>query len=323
MRKLHSHLALFSRDGSQASAPHGLGPVSAVRWLKSWGLQMELADEFETGSSLSLALITEDLVLDSEACLAIYFDPDENLLSAISGSEELVGDVDAPGTYSQQSSQSWAYEELLMVVTRAVDKFSLEWPDEKKEVRGVIFDEHFLTNGKMSVESHRYLSFISDLHIEVSRSWGFPYLAYVHNSAMTNYLAIVGFKEHGYLRISWVKKMLVSHLSPALASTLKRPTLLSRPFKVTSGLMGKVYEVAGQAGVSLYTIVVLQAYQADLLKDLDSGEGIDPQLVRELCQGMDLAYGPTKQTAHTSPFNGYLIAMEKQLWLNLSGIKNK
>lgn len=46
LRKLCSSLALSSRDGSQVSAPCGLGAASAEAawWLKSWGLQMELAE---------------------------------------------------------------------------------------------------------------------------------------------------------------------------------------------------------------------------------------------------------------------------------------
>lgn len=46
---------------------------------------------------------------------------------------------------------------------------------------------------------------------------------------------------------------------------------------LTSQLVGKAYTVAGQAGGALHTMAVLQAYQADLLKDLDGGEGLAPE----------------------------------------------
>ncbi len=36
-----------------------------------------------------------------------------------------------------------------------------------------------------------------------------------------------------------------------------------------SGLNGRAYAAAGQTVASLHTIAVLQAYQTDLLKDLD------------------------------------------------------
>lgn len=55
VKKLHSHLALFSRDGGQASAHCGSGPVSveAAWWLSSWGSQMELVEE--SGKEVSLS----------------------------------------------------------------------------------------------------------------------------------------------------------------------------------------------------------------------------------------------------------------------------
>ncbi len=55
VKKLHSHLALFSRDGGQASAYCGSGPVSveAAWWLSSWESQMELMEE--SGKEVSLS----------------------------------------------------------------------------------------------------------------------------------------------------------------------------------------------------------------------------------------------------------------------------
>lgn len=47
------------------------------------------------------------------------------------------------------------------------------------------------------------------------------------------------------------------------------------PVRATSALMGKAYAMAGQAGACLHTMVVLQAYQADLLKDLGESEEVD------------------------------------------------
>lgn len=61
-----------------------------------------------------------------------------------------------------------------------------------------------------------------------------------------------------------------------------------------------------------------------LLKDLESSEGVNQELVRELHQVTDLALGATKQTAH---FIGCVIAamvaMERHLWLNLSALKKR
>lgn len=45
-------------------------------------------------------------------------------------------------------------------------------------------------------------------------------------------------------------------------------------------------------------VAVLQAYQTDLLKDLDQGEGLSPKAVSELCIATDLALRATK---HLTP----------------------
>ncbi len=45
-------------------------------------------------------------------------------------------------------------------------------------------------------------------------------------------------------------------------------------------------------------MAVLQAYQADLLKDLDKGQGLSPDEVAEQARTTDLALRATKQVCH-------------------------
>lgn len=94
---------------------------------------------------------------------------------------------------------------------------------------------------------------------------------------------------------------LASYLSPGTSSFLKSPVLPSKPCQTTSRLVGKSYAVAGQASGALHTMTELQAYQVDLLKDLDQGEGLSQ------CS-----------TAH---FMSAMVAVEKHLWLSLLGIR--
>lgn len=56
--------------------------------------------------------------------------------------------------------------------------------------------------------------------------------------------------------------------------------------QTTSSLNGRAYAAEGQAGGSLHTMV-LQAYQVDLLKELNQGQGLSPE---------DLNLWATKQT---------------------------
>lgn len=73
---------------------------------------------------------------------------------------------------------------------------------------------------------------------------------------------------------------------------------------------------AGQAGACLY--------QADLLRDLDEGEGVGPDAIKQLRWATDLSHRATKETAQAIGQSlAALVAMERHLWLNLSGTKEK
>lgn len=114
--------------------------------------------------------------------------------------------------------------------------------------------------------------------------------------------------EHGYKLIPRVEEILGGYLSPASVSTLKSPALPSRPCRITSSLIGKAYESACQAGGSLHIMAVLHAYQADLLRELDTGEGLSPNTVKELCRATDLSlctFGQANWPCHQL-FHGYL-----------------
>ncbi len=79
-----------------------------------------------------------------------------------------------------------------------------------------------------------------------------------------------------------VEQTLTGYLSPGAASSLKAPVLPTKPLCVSSALVGKGYTAVGQPGACLHTMSVLQAYQADLLKELDEGEQISSTDIGEL-----------------------------------------
>ncbi|KAI2653716.1 PTS system lactose-specific EIICB component [Labeo rohita] len=81
---------------------------------------------------------------------------------------------------------------------------------------------------------------------------------------------------------------------------------------------------AGQAGSCLHTMSVLQAYQADLLKELDEGEEIKDSDISELRRTADLSLRATKETARAIGRSmAALVAAERHLWLTLSDMKEK
>ncbi len=100
----------------------------------------------------------------------------------------------------------------------------------------------------------------------------------------------------------------------------------SKPLQDTSRLNGKAYAAAGQAVASLHTMAMLQAYQADLLKDLDKGQCLSPDEVAELRHRTDLALSATKQAATAIGRSmAAMVVTERHLWVNLAdfGMKEK
>ncbi len=95
-----------------------------------------------------------------------------------------------------------------------------------------------------------------------------------------------------------VEATLASYLSMGETASLKVPSLPSKPLQDTSRLNGKVYAAAVSRGRLIAHHGGLQAYQADLLKDLDNGQGLSPdEVVAELRRTTDLALRATKQAA--------------------------
>ncbi len=123
------------------------------------------------------------------------------------------------------------------------------------------------------------LPFLPDLHTEVEKEWKKPFSARIHKFQRNSYANITGMRENGYERMPPVEETLASYLSMGETPSLKVPSLPSMPLQATSRLNGRAYAAAGQAVASLHTMAVLQAYQADLLKDLDSGQGLSPDEV--------------------------------------------
>lgn len=79
-----------------------------------------------------------------------------------------------------------------------------------------------------------------------------------------------------------------------------------------SALANRAYSAAGQAGSALHTMVVLQVFQAKLLQSMD-----------ESGQDSDLALRTTKATVQaTGKTMGNLVVLERQLWLNLTEIRD-
>ncbi len=235
LRTLRSRKSLFV-DGIFTSEPRGSGPAAAEaeRRLHSWGSQFDLEQEMETGESLSPSTASRSSARSgrarSERRAASSRGAGLTLDHSSSEEEETVS-VDEP-------PQSLQYEELLEVVTRAVDKLHIDWPAEQQtESRGSKLDERFLR--ARPPPPHRSLPFFPDLHTEVCRSWGRPYSSRLFIPASNYYGNVVGLDECGYRAMPNVEQTLASYLSPHVASSLKAPALPTKPLRTTSTLVGR------------------------------------------------------------------------------------
>jgi hypothetical protein len=326
IRTLRSRRSLFEESGS-VRAPRGSGPASveAERRRLSWGSQMDLSAGSETGAALSqpLPASSSASVPGVEARFAVSSPRAEAPMLQLSSSEELDVVSVETGDIEDSSSHSPEHEELMEVLTRAVSKLSIEWPAVRQEcVSKSKLDERFLPS--RAQPPRRCLPFLPDLHTEVSRSWKRPASYRVFSPQTSTYSNISGAKFYGYGAMPKAEETLASHLSAESSSSLKAPALPTKPLRNTSALVGKAYSAAGQASACLHTMSILQAYQADLLKDMSESEEVSSDMVHELRQAADLSLRATKESAKMMGRTmAALVAAERHLWLNLSDMKDK
>ncbi|KAL0146535.1 hypothetical protein M9458_058166 [Cirrhinus mrigala] len=291
-----------SKD-ERPSVPCRSDPATAEarRKLSSWGSQVDPADELKKGLSLSRSSARdEDELLDDDDGISLTA-----LLGSTQEEQEMLYEDEAESSHPSCP----AYEELL-----------------EKRIRKVVLrgrlDERCLSDHNLPAPVS--LPFLPDLHSEIEKVWKKPFSSCIHSFPMANYVYIKGMREYGYEWMPPVDETLACYLSTGEASSLKTLSLPSAPLQVTSRLNGKAYAAAGQAVGALQTMAVLQAYKADLLKDLDKGQGLSPNEEAELRHTTDLALRAAKQAAtHMGRAMGAMVATERHLWVNLADVGRK
>ncbi|MCJ8744065.1 hypothetical protein PDJAM_G00102090, partial [Pangasius djambal] len=147
-------------------------------------------------------------------------------------------------TSERSSRDDRAFEELLEVVTNAVARLKLDWPQEQENPRHSKLDDRFLSGGQGERSQHRSLPFFPDLHDELSCSWSKPYSSCIFVPTTSIYSTIVGAKVQGYVMMPQVEETLAGYLSPGNSSSLKKPTLPTKPCRLTSSLVRKAFQAA-------------------------------------------------------------------------------
>ncbi len=278
--------------------------------MSSWGSQADLADELERGLSFSRSSADQT-----------SSDPAASALLGYAQEEQEMSEGEEVETEPSQSSCP-AYDELLEVMECATARLDLPWKRAKMVAPRSRLDERYLSSH--SPPARVSLPFLPDLYAEVEREWKKPFSSRIYRFQHTSYANIEGMRENGYEGMPPVEETLASYLSVGETSSLKAPSLPSKPLQEISRLNGRAYASAGQAVALLHTMAVLQAYQADLLKDLDKGQGLSPDEVAELRRTTDLALRATKQAATAICRSmAAMVVTERHLWVNLADIGKK
>ncbi|KAL0202332.1 hypothetical protein M9458_000350, partial [Cirrhinus mrigala] len=324
IKTLHSRLSLFSRKEGQPSAPRGSGPAAAEarRKLSSWGSQVDLAEKLDKGLSLSRSSAGDEseLLEDDDVISLTSSHPAASALLGFTQEEQELLDEEMQSESSQTSCPT--YVELLEVMERATARLDLPWKWVKKTAPRGRLDERFLSDHNPPAQVS--LPFLPDLHSEVVKAWNKPFSSRIYRFQQTSYANIEEMRENGYEKMPPIEETLASYLSLGEASSLKAPSLPTEPLQRTSCLNGRAYAAVGQAVASLHTMAVLQAYQADLLKDLHKGQGLSPDEVAELRRTTDLALQATKQAATAMGRSmAAMVVTERHLWVNLADLGKK
>ncbi len=129
---------------------------------------------------------------------------DDSLSLAASDTEELLGSVTDPTllpTSSSHNARLRANEELILVMTKAVNEHRLEWspPEEPSRSR---LDEWFLPGHHQALR--QCLSpFFPEVHKDLTRSWCSPYSSRIRPSASVAHTSVDGAEEKGNKHLPW------------------------------------------------------------------------------------------------------------------------
>ncbi len=143
---------------------------------------------------------------------------DDSLSLVASDVEELSGSVTDPALLPSSASRNArlrADEELIRVMTKAVNELRLEWspPEEPSRSR---LDEWFLPGHHQALCQRSY-PFFPEVHDELTKLWHAPYSSRIRPSASVALTSIDGDEEKGYEHLPPLDKSVATHLCPPTA----------------------------------------------------------------------------------------------------------
>ncbi|XP_016101950.1 uncharacterized protein [Sinocyclocheilus grahami] len=212
-------------------------------------------------------------------------------------------------------------EELMRVLSRAVQELELTWSPPEEPARSKLDSWYFRSTWK--ADSRTSVPFFPDVHEQLVKTWSAPQSARVHSATQATFSHVDGAEAHGYVRSPPVEETVAAHLCPAAAKTLGSDiSLPSKPCRTTAHLANKAYVSDGEAASALHAMAVLQVFQAKLLQAAE-GRALTAEAVKDLRAATDFALMVTKRAAQAvGKAMGFMVVLQRHLWLNLADLKD-
>ncbi len=217
------------------------------------------------------------------------------------------------------SEPSGLQEELMRVLSKAVQELELTWNPPEEPVRSKLDSWYFRSTRK--ADARTSVPFFPDVHEQLVKTWSAPQSARVHSNTQAMFSHVDGAEAHGYVRSPPVEETVAAHLCPAAAKSLGPDiSLPSKPCRTTAHLANKAYD--GEAASALHAMAVLQVFQAKLLQTAEGGV-LTPEATKDLRAATDFALMATKRAAQSvGKAMGFMVVLQRHLWLNLADLKD-
>ncbi len=219
------------------------------------------------------------------------------------------------------SEPSGLQEELMRVLSKAVQELELTWNPPEEPVRSKLDSWYFRSTRK--ADARTSVPFFPDVHEQLVKTWSAPQSARVHSNTQAMFSHVDGAEAHGYVRSPPVEETVAAHLCPAAAKSLGPDiSLPSKPCRTTAHLANKAYASDGEAASALHAMAVLQVFQAKLLQTAEGGV-LTPEATKDLRAATDFALMATKRAAQSvGKAMGFMVVLQRHLWLNLADLKD-
>ncbi len=133
------------------------------------------------------------------------------------------------------SEPSDLQDELMRVLSKAVQELELTWNPPEEPVRSKLDSWYFRSTRKADLRAS--VPFFPDVHEQLVKTWPAPQSARVHSNTQAMFSHVDGAEAHGYVRSPPVEETVAAHLCPAAAKTLGSDiSLPSKPCRTTAHL---------------------------------------------------------------------------------------